>query len=118
MKRVAVAALVLVLAAASARSEDEGPIAKADLEALAERALAAAVTSSGKSTYALEDAAVQSEGGVKADAVVAALRAGAGKPGVKLVKHSENLEVPMLRVRLSALVVSTAKEATTDFGLY
>lgn len=120
MKRAALAALVLVgagvLGTRIARSEDDTAIPDADLKALTERALAAAVTSSGKSTFALDDAAVQSEGGTKADKVIAALRAAAGK--AKIIKHSDNLDAPMLHARFSTLVVSTSKESSIDHGLY
>src|SRR5581483_8323973 len=117
MRRAALVAAVLLLAVAAARSEDA--IGEADLATLAEKALAAAVTSTGKSTFALDDSGVQAEGGgAKAEAVTAALRAASGKAGVKLVKHAENLEAPMLRVRFSTLVVSNAKESSVDHGLY
>ncbi len=120
MHRAGIAACglaALLLVASIARSEDEAPkIEDADLKLLAEKALAAAVTSSGKSTFALDDAFVSVEGGGKAEKVVAALRAAAGK--AKLVKHAENLDAPMIHARLSTLVVVTTKETTTDHGLY
>ncbi|MEZ0227084.1 MAG: hypothetical protein ACAI25_00545 [Planctomycetota bacterium] len=111
------AILAVALAAPFARSEDEVPtISEPELKALAERALAAAVTSSGKSTFALDDAAVSAQGGAKVEQVVAALRASAGK--AKLIKHTENLDAPMIRARFSTLSISNAKESMVDHGLY
>jgi hypothetical protein len=102
-----------------ARADDDGSLGTADLEKMAQQGLAAAVTSSGKTVFALDDSFVVSDGGgPKAAEVAAALRTAASKAGARLIKHADDTAQPMLRVRLSALAVATAKETEVDFGLY
>jgi len=107
----------LVPLAPLARADDPpAPLAGDELGGLVERALAAAVTSCGKS-FALEDTDARAEG-AKPVELAAALRAAAEKAGVRLIAHESNLDVPMLRAHLSTLVAVTAKETERDDSLY
>src|SRR5438067_2025341 len=107
MRRVGPLAIVLA-ALASAASADDDPAAlpESELRTLAERALAAAVGSSGKTTLALDEGAIECEGpsAPSAEAVLAALRVSAPAAGARLVKHSESLEAPMIHGRFATLV--------------
>lgn len=119
MNRGSVVLVSLVLMACPALAADDATaLSEAELKGLAERALTAAVTSSGKTTFALEDSSVQSEGAAKSEDVATALRAGAAKAGAKIVKHSEHLDALMLHARLSRLIAATSRDTIVDHGLY
>lgn len=116
--------LVAVLLARGARAEGDAlALPEADLKALCEKSLketVAAVCSQGTAVLALDDEDVAVEGPhvPAAPEVAAALRGAAGAAKVKLVKHSEDLTVPMLRVRASTLIRTNAAETTVDHELY
>ncbi len=118
MRRASLVLLLLGAIASVGRADESAPTNE-ELEALCKRALAAAVASTTKTTYALDEGAARADGGlVKAEDLAQALRAASEKSGVKLVKHEVSLEAFMLRAHLSSLVLVTAKDTEVDHSLY
>ncbi len=118
MRRASLVLLLLGAIASVGRADETAPTNE-ELEALCKRALAAAVASTTKTTYALDEGGARTDGGlVKAEDLAQALRAASEKSGVKLVKHEVSLEAPMLRAHLSSLVLVTAKDTEVDHSLY
>jgi hypothetical protein len=118
MKRASLVLLLLAATASVGRADETAPTFE-ELETLCKKALTAAVASTTKTTYALDEGTPRADGGiVKPEDLEKALRNAAERSGVKLQKHEVNLETPMLRAHLTSLVVVTAKDTQVDHSLY
>src|SRR5262249_2498583 len=116
VKRAWIILLALAALASSGGADDATTAPTSDeLDGLCKKALAAAVASTTKTTYALDDGGARCDGGqVKPEELAQALRAAAEKTNVKLIKHEANLEAPMLRAHLCSLSLVTARDAQVD----